>query len=207
MNSDCEQVWGWLQKWWDLAGDIVNNFDDTPPSNPWQWEDWVSAGVYGLPATAAGVSTVPFTEFLAGIVSLWEPGPLNGPKRSKEELWELSSAAWRAYNRLQAEITAIREAAEDHTPDDAAGDSSGETSHVDDDYTERILKQHWAALLRISVKNIRRRLDDGRLRAHPKTARRDQYLRLHIDDLPKELKQRHDRKTAVEKLKQTTKRQ
>ena len=101
----------------------------------------------------------------------------------------------------------ILAAVKDPPPDDTAGDSSGETSHVDAHYTERIKKQHWAVLLRISVKEIRRRLDDGRLRAHPETAKSDQYLRLHIDDLPKELKQRHDRKTAVEKLKQTTKRQ
>ncbi len=120
MNSDLEQVWGWLQNWWKRAGDIVTNYDDSPPQNPWAWDAWVWAGVSSIPGEVDGVSTAPLVDLLKAIVALWEPGPEHGPKRTKEELWALSSAAWTAYNRLQAPKTAAAELESEDSPTEAA---------------------------------------------------------------------------------------
>ena len=120
MNSDLEQVWGWLQNWWKRAGDIVTNYDLSPPVDPWAWDGWVSAGVFRIPSAVAGIETAPFVELLKAIVSLWEPGPEIGPRRTKAELWSLSSAAWTAYNRLQALKSAAAELESEDSPTEAA---------------------------------------------------------------------------------------
>jgi hypothetical protein len=120
MNSDLEQVWGWLQNWWKRAGDIVTNYDLSPPVDPWAWDGWVSAGVFRIPSAVAGIETAPFVELLKAIVSLWEPGPEIGPRRTKEDLWALSSAAWTAYNRLQALKIAAAELESEDSPTEAA---------------------------------------------------------------------------------------
>lgn len=120
MSSDLEEVWGWLQTWWSRAGDIVANYDLSPPADPWAWDGWVSAGVFRIPSAVAGVETAPFVELLKAIVSLWEPGPEIGPRRTKAELWSLSSAAWTAYNRLQALKTAAAELESEDSPTEAA---------------------------------------------------------------------------------------
>jgi hypothetical protein len=118
MQNEHDQVQEWLRGWWKLAGDIVTNYDDSPPQNPWAWDAWVWAGVSSIPGEVDGVSTAPLVDMLKAIVALWEPGPEHGPKRTKEELWALSSAAWTAYNRLHA---AAEQESDDSPTDTAKG--------------------------------------------------------------------------------------
>ena len=115
MNSELNGIDGinaWLQQWWSRAGAIVANSDDSTPEDPWAWQGWLAAGVLRLPVTIGGESVAPLIEFLQGIIALWEPSETQGPKRTKSELWELSSRAWVTYNRLQVMIGKNQEGAD-----------------------------------------------------------------------------------------------
>ena len=109
--SDIIAVDQWLQQWWGRAGGIVTNYDDSTPEDPWAWDGWLAWGVVELPGTVGGESMQPLIELLQGIVALWDSRAETGPKRTHNELQNLSSRAWVTYNRLQTMIRKIQEAA------------------------------------------------------------------------------------------------
>lgn len=109
--SDIIAVDQWLQQWWGRAGGIVTNYDDSTPEDPWAWDGWLAWGVVELPGTVGGESMQPLIELLQGIVALWDSRAETGPKRTRNELQNLSSRAWVTYNRLQTMIRKIQEAA------------------------------------------------------------------------------------------------
>ena len=210
MNSELNGIDGfnaWLQQWWSRAGEIVRNYDDSTPEDPWTWQGWLAAGVLRLPGTIGGESVAPLIEFLQGIIALWEPSETQGPKPTEKELLTLSSRAWVTYNRLQVMIGKNQEGADVVTGGGTSTDQAAEPMGDDDaEFTERISKAVWCVLLECSPGNFREMLDDGRLKEKPGTQRTAKLVALHIDGLPKELKARHDRKRAVDQAKLSRKR-
>lgn len=198
--SDIIAVDRWLQQWWGRAGGIVTNYDDSTPEDPWAWDAWLAWGVVELPGTVGGESMQPLIEFLQGIVALWDSRAETGPKRTHNELQNLSSRAWVTYNRLQTLIWKIQEAAGE------SGAGAGAAADcVDSDYSEARAKSEWAAILGLDPdKGLRRKIKQGKLRTLPGTKPAARNIRLHIDDLPNHLKSNHQRNQKAEDVKRTT---
>ncbi len=81
-----------------------------------------------------------------------------------------------------------------------------EPADGDLEFTEPLGKSVWRDLLDCSPGGFRDMLDDGRLKEKPGTQRTAKLVALHIDSLPKHLKQRHDRKRAVDQAELSRKR-
>jgi len=84
--------------------------------------------------------------------------------------------------------------------------AAGAVDIVDTDYSEARLKAEWAAMLGLNEDNgLSRKIKDGSLRVLPGTKKTAKKVRIHIDDLPKELKGSYQRNQTAEELKRTAK--
>ena len=106
------------------------------------------------------------------------------------------------YNRLQTMTGKIQEAADEAADAEPAADA---VDIVDSDYSEARLKSEWAAMLGLNQdKGLRREIKKGTYRVKPNTSKYAQNIRLHIDDLPQDLKNRHQRNQRAADVKRTT---
>ena len=75
-----------------------------------------------------------------------------------------------------------------------------EPEHVAEDYSEAYTKAEWREMLEVSERTFARRIQGSCYRLYPGTNPRAKRIRIHIDDLPSELRRPKQRKDAAEKL-------
>jgi hypothetical protein len=77
-----------------------------------------------------------------------------------------------------------------------------EPEHVDTDYSEAYTKAEWRKMLNVSEKTFGRQIQGAcpQYRLFPGTNPRAKRIRIHIDDLPSNLKTAKQRRDAAEKL-------
>ena len=100
MLADREAVLTWMADWWYLAGEIMSDLSTAGTDRPQMWDSFVYKAAV-IPDEVQGVDIRTLKRFLRGIVAIWDPSPVNGPRLSTERLHELSSEAWATYQRLQ----------------------------------------------------------------------------------------------------------
>jgi hypothetical protein len=77
-----------------------------------------------------------------------------------------------------------------------------EPDHVDEDYSEAYRKAEWRGMLEVSETTFRRQIagEAPKYRLYPGTNPKAKRIRIHIDDLPSNLKTAKQRRDALEKL-------
>lgn len=77
-----------------------------------------------------------------------------------------------------------------------------EPDHVDDDYSEPRTKAEWRGMLEVSETTFRRQIagEAPKYRLYPGTNPKAKRIRIHIDDLPSELRTLKQRKDKAAKL-------
>ena len=118
---------------------------------------------------------------------------------------ERSAAAWVAFAACAESVVAEPVAPAPVSGGEPEPAALGAVDIVDSDYSEARLKSEWAAMLGLNQdKGLRREIKKGTYRVKPNTSKYAQNIRLHIDDLPQDLKNRHQRNQRAADVKRTT---
>jgi|GEM_PF-1949670 len=119
---------------------------------------------------------------------------------------ERSASAWVAFAACAESAAAEPVAASALSGGEPEPAAPGAVDIVDTDYSEARLKSEWAAMLGLNRDNgLSRKIADGILRVLPGTKKAAKKVRIHIDDLPKELRGSYQRNQRAEELKRTAK--
>jgi len=117
---------------------------------------------------------------------------------------ERSASAWVAFAACAESAAAEPVAASALSGGEPEPAAPGAVDIVDTDYSEARLKSEWAAMLGLNPdKGLRRKIEKGIYRVKPGTSEYAQNIRLHIDDLPQDLKTPHQRNQRAAGIKRT----